>query len=99
MHKSAQAPKQTRTHTQAGMRTHVQAPMPANESFFTDVMPLLPRYSVPPIVGQEPERSSGPENEKNTQPPNASLHVGSPTFKGFTHHTHTCTVNEYGRAR
>ena len=28
-------------HTQAGMQTHVQAPMPANESFFTDVMPLL----------------------------------------------------------
>ena len=29
----------THTHTQ-GSNTHVQAPMPANESFFTNVMPL-----------------------------------------------------------
>ena len=28
-------------HTEQGSNTHVQAPMPANESFFTDVMPLL----------------------------------------------------------
>ena len=46
------------THTQ-GSNTHVQAPMPANESFFTNVMPLPHRLKVPLWVGQEPERSSG----------------------------------------
>jgi hypothetical protein len=45
--------------TQTATQTHSQAPMPANESLFTDVMPLEPRSSVPAWVGQEPERSSG----------------------------------------
>jgi hypothetical protein len=83
MHKSAQTPKHTRAHTQAGMQTHVQAPMPANESFFTDAMPLPSSDREPSVVGQDPERSSGPENEKNTQPPNATLHLGSATFRGL----------------
>jgi len=46
-------------HTEQGSNTHVQAPMPANESFFTDVMPFLSNRRVPLWVGQEPERSSG----------------------------------------
>jgi hypothetical protein len=47
------------SHTEHGSNTHVQAPMPANESFFIDVMPLLSRNTWPLWVGQEPERSSG----------------------------------------
>ena len=31
----------THIHTQQSSNTHVQPPMPANESIFTDVMPLL----------------------------------------------------------
>ena len=52
------------THTYANthsahMQNHPQALMPANESFFTDVMPLLFRTSSPLWEGQEPEHSSG----------------------------------------
>ena len=63
-------------HTQAGMQTHLQAPMPTNESFFTDVMPLLLRLRTPKAaVGQEPERTSGAPSRspENTQPPNVTF--------------------------
>ena len=53
------APDHPPPHTEQGSNTHVQAPMPANESFFTNVMPLLLSHRVPLWVGQEPERSSG----------------------------------------
>ena len=44
--------------TQTGTQTHWQAPMSANESLFTDVMPLPSRSSKPAWVGQEPVRTS-----------------------------------------
>ena len=58
-----------------GSNTHVQAPMPANESFFTDVMPLLFSHRVPLWMGQEPERSSGAPlvSPEKVQPPYVTL--------------------------
>ena len=63
------------THTEQGSNTHVQRPMPANESFFTDVMPSLYSNRSPLWVGQEPERSSGAPlvSPEKVQPPYVTL--------------------------
>jgi hypothetical protein len=41
------------------MSTYVRALSPANTEADSDVIPLSERSSVPPCVGQEPERTSG----------------------------------------
>ncbi len=50
--------------------------MPAKASAGTDVMPLPRRYSVPPSVGQEPDRTSGApaRSPLKVQPPKPNVH-------------------------
>ena len=50
--------------------------MPAKASAGTEVIPLLSRFSLPPCVGQEPDRTSGAplESPLKLQPPNPTVH-------------------------
>ena len=60
-HRQVKCKEQTNKHTQTNTYdgTHVIVDMPWKALGCTDVMPLLERSSVPPSVGQEPDRTSG----------------------------------------
>jgi hypothetical protein len=49
--------------------------MPAKASAGTEVIPLLSRFSQPPCMGQEPDRTSGAplESPLKVQPPNSTV--------------------------
>jgi hypothetical protein len=63
----------TQTNTYQG--THSIFAMPAKAWAGTDVIPLLVRSSVPPCVGQEPDRTSGAPSESplKAQLPNPTV--------------------------
>jgi hypothetical protein len=65
----------THTHTHTYYGTHSIFAMPANASAGTEVIPLNSRFSPPPCVGQEPDRTSGAPSvlPLKVQPPNVCV--------------------------